>query len=81
LNRVIFSILRIIYPVRTKFEIKLDFLRKPLALFDEGKLYPLFADQKISVSFIDEIVEILELRKLKKPLGIKSRSWRKWLIN
>lgn len=49
------AILRIIYPVRASFERKLDYLRKPLSLFDQGKLYPLFDDQQISVSFIDEV--------------------------
>ncbi len=54
------TILRIIYPVRANFEGKLDYLRKPLKLFDEGKLYPLFSDQQISISFIDEVVEAIE---------------------
>lgn len=49
------TILRLIYPVRAKYEAKLDYLRKPLSLFDEGKLYPLFDDQQISISYIDEI--------------------------
>jgi len=47
-------ILRLIYPVRAKFEGKLDYLRKPLQLFDEGKLYPMFVDQQVSICFIDE---------------------------
>lgn len=49
------TILRLIYPVRAKYEAKLDYLRKPLALFDEGKLYPMFDDQQVSIAFIDEI--------------------------
>ncbi|MFA5770893.1 MAG: sugar nucleotide-binding protein, partial [Patescibacteria group bacterium] len=49
------TILRLIYPVRAKYEAKLDYLRKPLSLFDEGKLYPMFNDQQVSISFIDEI--------------------------
>ena len=48
------SILRLIYPVRARYKLKLDYLRKPLKLFDEGKLYPLFSDQQVSVTFIDE---------------------------
>lgn len=55
-----FAILRIIYPVRAKFDRKLDYIRKPLSLFDEGKLYPMFADQQVSISFIDEIVKTLD---------------------
>lgn len=53
------TILRIIYPVRTKYPQKLDYLRKPLKLFKEGKLYPLFDDQQVSVSFIDDIALVL----------------------
>lgn len=48
------AILRIIYPVRAKYDLKLDYLRKPLKLYNEGNLYPLFNDQQISISFIDE---------------------------
>jgi dTDP-4-dehydrorhamnose reductase len=55
-----FAILRIIYPVRAKFDQKLDYIRKPLSLFDEGKLYPMFTDQHVSITFIDEIVQVLE---------------------
>lgn len=54
------SILRIIYPVRAKYDLKADYLRKPLSLFDQGKLYPMFTDQKVSISFIDEISLVLE---------------------
>lgn len=38
----------------------MDFLRKPLSLFDQGKLYPMFKDQQISTSFIDSVAEALE---------------------
>lgn len=48
------AILRIIYPVRAKYDLKLDYLRKPLKLYNEGNLYPLFNDQQISISHIDE---------------------------
>lgn len=47
------AILRMIYPVRAKFA-RPDYLRKPLQLFDQGKLYPLFTDQQVSITFIDE---------------------------
>ena len=53
------TILRIIYPVRAKFDQKLDYLRKPLQLYDQGKLHPLFTDQQISITFIDEACEAL----------------------
>jgi len=48
------SIVRLIYPVRGKFDAKLDYIRKPLSLFDQGKLYPLFGDQQVSITYIDE---------------------------
>jgi dTDP-4-dehydrorhamnose reductase len=54
------TILRIIYPVRAKYSEKADYLRKPLSLFDQGKLYPMFTDQKVSISFIDEVAMALE---------------------
>jgi dTDP-4-dehydrorhamnose reductase len=54
------AVLRLIYPVRTKYDLKLDYLRKPLKLFDEGKLYPLFADQQVSIAFVDEISNALD---------------------
>ncbi len=64
------TILRLIYPVRAKFAGKLDYLRKPLKLFDEGKLYPLFTDQQISISFIDEIATALDLIIEKNLFGV-----------
>lgn len=63
------TILRLIYPVRAKFSPKLDYLRKPLKLFDEGKLYPLFSDQQVSISFIDETCALLEQIILNKSYG------------
>lgn len=63
------SILRIICPVRAKYHQKLDFLRKPLSLFDQGKLYPLFNDQYLTISFIDEVALTLETIIEKKALG------------
>jgi len=53
------TILRIIYPVRAKFDQKTDYLRKPLSLFDQGKLYPMFTDQTVSITFIDEMSQVL----------------------
>lgn len=65
-----FAILRIIYPVRAKFDGKLDYIRKPLALFDEGKLYPMFTDQQVSIAFIDEICSTLEKIIFGRKVGI-----------
>ncbi len=59
------TILRLIYPVRAKFDKKLDYLRKPLQSFDQGKLWPLFTDQQVTFCFIDEaclaLQKIIEL--------------------
>ncbi len=64
------TILRINYPVRAKFDKKLDFLRKPLKLFYEGRLYPLFSDQQISISFIDEVAASLSTILERRLKGI-----------
>ena len=55
------SVLRITYPVRVEFGAKLDYLRKSLKLFDEGKLYPLFDNQMLSTTFIDEACRALDM--------------------
>ena len=54
------TILRLAYPVRAKYPPKLDYLRKPLNLYSQGKLYPLFNDQQITITFIDEACLALE---------------------
>lgn len=53
------TILRLIYPVSVKYDLKLDYLRKPLSLYDEGKLYPMFTDQQVSIAFVDEVAKAL----------------------
>ncbi|MFC1710319.1 SDR family oxidoreductase [Patescibacteria group bacterium] len=47
-------IVRIVYPVRANYSGKPDYLKKPLQLYREKKLHPLFNDQQISITFIDE---------------------------
>lgn len=64
------TILRLIYPVRAKYDLKLDYLRKPLKLFDEGKLYPMFTDQQVSFAFIDEICVALDKIIEKRAKGV-----------
>jgi hypothetical protein len=64
------AILRIIYPVRAEFEGKLDYLRKPLKLFDEGRLYPMFNDQQVSIAFIDEVSKAIDVILEKEAKGI-----------
>ncbi len=54
------TILRIIYPVRVKFEPKPDYIRGALKKYADGKMYPLFMDQQICIALIDEIAETLD---------------------
>jgi len=54
------ALVRIIYPVRTQFTAKLDYLRGPLKKYDAGSLYPLFSDQIVSITFIDELAGALD---------------------
>ncbi|QQS38683.1 sugar nucleotide-binding protein [Candidatus Woesebacteria bacterium] len=53
------AILRLTYPVRAKFASKLDYIRKPIQLYDEKKLYPLFTDQIVSITYIDEACQVI----------------------
>lgn len=55
-----YAVVRIICPVRAKYSLKPDYIHKPLSLFDQGKLYPLFNNQQISITFIDEACMALE---------------------
>ncbi len=64
------TILRIIYPFRSHYDRKLDYVRKPLYLFDQGKLYPMFMDQQVSVIFIDKACQALERIIELKRFGI-----------
>lgn len=61
------AIARISYPFRSHCPQKSDFARDILTLYDEEKLYPMFADQVRTPTFIDEaasaIEEICELEK------------------
>jgi dTDP-4-dehydrorhamnose reductase len=64
------GVLRLIYPVRARFDPKLDYLRKILCLYNESKLYPLFADQQISITYIDEACMALDSMLKLKAFGI-----------
>lgn len=54
------TVVRIIYPVRSSFE-RPDYIRFPLRKFKEGSLYPLFSDQQLTITFIDELAKALEV--------------------
>ena len=50
-----YCIARISYPYRAKYDLKLDFARSVLELYGKGRLYPLFTDQIISPTLIDDV--------------------------
>lgn len=64
------TILRLIYPVSAKYDLKLDYLRKPLRLFDEGKLYPMFNDQWVSITLVDKVAEALNAIVDQEEFGV-----------
>jgi dTDP-4-dehydrorhamnose reductase len=64
------AILRITYPYRAQYTPKIDFARNILQLFDEGKLYPMFSDQQMTPSFVDEIAKVLYILVEEKKTGI-----------
>ena len=57
-SKVDYIILRISYPYRAKFDGKDDFARSILKKYRKNELYPLFADQKITPTFIDDTIAI-----------------------
>ena len=56
-----YVILRISYPYRAKFEGKDDIAKRILRLYKENRLYPMFVDQNITPTFIDDIAPAIEL--------------------
>ncbi len=64
------SILRIANPTRAKFKPKLDYVRKILDLFDNSKLYPMFDDQFLTLTYIDEVTESLKILLEKRLSGV-----------
>lgn len=63
-------ILRIANPVRIKYEGKLDYVRKILRLYDTNKLYPMFDDQYLTLTYINEVTESLKILLERRMLGI-----------
>lgn len=64
------AILRIANPVRARYNNKLDYVRKILKQFDENKLYPMFDDQYLTLTYIDEITKALTVLLEKRLSGI-----------
>lgn len=64
------AILRIANPVRLAYKPKLDYVRKILYLYDRNKLYPMFDDQYLTLTYINEITETLNLLLRQRMPGI-----------
>ncbi|MBI2599097.1 NAD(P)-dependent oxidoreductase [Candidatus Curtissbacteria bacterium] len=63
-------ILRIAYPYRGKFEEKDDIAKRFLKLYRDQKMYPVFADQIITPTFIDDLAPAVKLLIAKGESGI-----------
>ena len=63
-------IIRISYPYRERFKTKDDIAKRVLRLARENKLYPMFADQKITPTFIDDLPKAFKLIMKKNQSGI-----------
>ena len=64
------AILRIANPVRVKYKHKLDYVRKILELYDTNELYPLFDDQYLTLTYINEVTNSLKVLLEKRLTGI-----------
>jgi len=65
-----YTIVRIAFPFRARFEAKLDLVRTILTKLEAGTLYPMFADQIITPTFIDDIAKAVDIIIQKQPQGI-----------
>jgi dTDP-4-dehydrorhamnose reductase len=65
-----YCIIRITHPYRAAFEHKTDFARNMLALYSRGQLYPLFDDQVISPSLVDDVSLALDFLIRRNATGI-----------
>jgi dTDP-4-dehydrorhamnose reductase len=65
-----FSIARIAFPFRAKFKPKKDLVRKIIEGFKKDSLPPMFVDQRITPTFIDDLAQALDVFIQKKPTGI-----------
>lgn len=63
-------IVRTAFPFRAKFEPKLDLVRKILDQLKTNSLPPMFTDQIITPTFIDDLCRVFRMFMDKKPTGI-----------
>lgn len=64
------TVLRISNPVRARYRQKLDYVRKILRNYDEGKLYPMFDDQYLTLTYINEVTDSLRVLLEKRLSGV-----------
>src|SRR3990167_6166460 len=69
-NLSIYIILRISYPYRGPFMEKDDQIKRILRLFNAGNLYPMFYDQIITPTFVDDVAPAISLLLKKRASGI-----------
>ena len=69
-NLKTFIILRISYPFRGPFKEKDDQVKRILRLYDAGNLYPMFSDQTITPTFIDDLAPAISILINKNQNGI-----------
>lgn len=65
-----YSIIRITYPFRARYDIKPDLLKRTIDGIRSGSLPPQFTDTSMTPTFIDEIATAIHEVILTKPLGI-----------
>lgn len=65
-----FVICRTAFPFRAKFDLKLDLVRRILTNLTNNTLHPMFTDQVITPTFIDDLCQVFKLFIAKKPSGI-----------
>ena len=65
-----FIILRISYPYRANFPQKEDFAKSILRKYKEGSLYPMFTDQIITPTFIDDLAPAVSMLIRKDLKGV-----------
>ncbi|OGM85738.1 hypothetical protein A2616_03420 [Candidatus Woesebacteria bacterium RIFOXYD1_FULL_33_11] len=54
------AIVRIVYPFSFgKYDLKLDYAKNFLKLYDDGKLFPIFTDQTITLLYIEDLINPL----------------------
>lgn len=65
------AILRLIYPVVKEYVLKADYLRAPLAYYEKNHtLYPIFTDQQMNITDVDETCLALIALLARRPSGV-----------